>query len=233
MTVGISGAVILTVIISLGAWLYLYTVDLPSTTQLADFNPGSQGKARLRSCDGAEQQITVIPKEELGRYTVAALTATEGIPQTQSPLTPLIFSRSVHHVATYQIQLARSLVCTQNGSILKRELQELRLANAINRKFGPQELLTIYLNRIYLGSNAYGIEAGAEKYFGKPASQLTLEETAVLIGMIRSPHFYSPVTHPDRIAQRRNSILDGMVAQGSVTEAEADCAKATPIRMLQ
>ena len=233
MIVGISGAVILTVIIGLGSWLYFYTADLPSTTQLADFNPHSQRKARLRSCDGAEQEITVIPKQELGRYTVAAVTAAEGMPQTQSPFSPLFFSQRGRHVAIYQMQLARSLVCTQRGSILKRELQELRLANAINRKFEPQELVTIYLNSIYLGSDAYGIEAGAERYFGKPASQLKLEETALLVGMIRSPRFYSPVAHPDRAAQRRNSILDGMVTQGSVTEAEVDRAKGIPIRMLQ
>src|SRR5215469_3431916 len=175
--VGISVAVVLAVIMGLGACLYFYTSDLPPTTQLKDFNPDSQRKARLLSCDGAEQEITVIPKEELGRYTVAAVTTAEGMPQTRSPFVSLLFSQGQQHVATvatYQIQLARTLVCTRHGSILKRELQELRLANEINRKFSPQEILTIYLNRIYLGSDTYGIEAGAETYFGKPASQLTL-----------------------------------------------------------
>jgi membrane peptidoglycan carboxypeptidase len=78
-----------------------------------------------------------------------------------------------------------------------------------------------------------GIDAGAEKYFGKSASQLKLEETAALVGMIRSPRIYSPVAHPDRAAQRRNSILDGMAVQGIVTQIEADRAKDIPIRMLQ
>jgi penicillin-binding protein 1A len=231
--VGISGAVILAVIISLGAWLYFYTADLPPTAQLKAFNPDSQRKARLRSCDGVEQEVTVLPKEEFRRYAAAAVTAAEGRPHTRSPFLWVIFPENEQHVASYQVQLARTLVCSQHGSILKRELQELRLANAINRKFGPQELLTIYLNRVYLGSAAYGIEAGAEKYFGKPASQLTLEETAVLTGMIRSPVYFSPVSHPDRAAQRRNSILEGMVGQGSVTQADADHAKAIPIRVLQ
>ena len=178
-----------------------------------------------------------MPKEGLGRYTVAAVTAAEGRAQSRSPFVTLFvalfFSPHEPHVSAYQFQLARVLACAQNGSILKYQLEELRLANAINRKFGQQELLTIYLNRIYLDSDIYGIEAGAENYFGKHASELTLEETAVLVGMIRSPRFYSPLVHPDRAAQRRNSILDNMVVQGSVTQADADHAKAIPIRMLQ
>ena len=235
-TLGILAAVTLTGPIGLGAWLYFYTADLPPTAQLKSFNPASPTKVRFRSCDGVEQEVTVTPKEGLGRYTVAAVTAAEGRAQSRSPFVALFvvlfFSPHEPHVAAYQLQLARTLACAQHGSILKRQLQELRLANAINRKFGQQELLTIYLNRIYLGSDAYGIEAGAEKYFGKPASQLTLEETAVLVGMIRSPVFFSPVAHPDRAVQRRNSILDAMVVQGSVTQEDADHAKAIPIQML-
>lgn len=231
--IGLFGVAILAGVICLGAWLYFYTADLPPTAQLNDFNPNSQRKARLRSCDGIEQEVTVLPKEEFGRYAAPALTAAEGRPQTRIPFLYVLSPGNEPHVATYQVQLARTLVCNHQGSILKRELQELRLANAINRKFGPQDIQTIYLNRVYLGSDAYGIEAGAEKYFGKPASQLTLEQTAVLVGMIRSPRMYSPVAHPDRAAQRRNSILDGMVVQGSVTQSAADQAKAVPIRMLQ
>jgi penicillin-binding protein 1A len=109
----------------------------------------------------------------------------------------------------------------------------LRLANAINREFGENALLTIYLNRIYLGSDAYGIENGARRYFGKPASQMTLDETAVLVGMIRAPRVYSPVAHPERATQRRNSILDAMVAQGSITKNDAESAKTVPIKVLQ
>lgn len=170
-----------------------------------------------------------MPKGELGRYTVAALTAAEGKPESRSPFVLLFFWPAERHVATYQTQLARSIAC-RHGSMLTWHLQVLRLDNAINRKFGQEEILTIYLNRIYLGFDVYGIENGAERYFGKPASQLTLEETAVLVGMIRSPTVYSPIVHPDRAAKRRNSILDDMVAQGSVTKSDAEAAKAIPIQ---
>src|SRR5271155_808883 len=164
-TVGALAGLILVGVVGFGSWLYFYTSDLPTTTQLNDFNPASQTKARLRSCDGVEQEITVLPKDELGQYAVAAVTAAEGRLQSRSPLVSAFFRAAEPHIATYQIQLARTLVCTQNGPILKRQLQELRLANAINRKFGQQELPTIYLNRICLGTDVYGIESGAERYF--------------------------------------------------------------------
>lgn len=231
--VGIFAGLILGGVIGLGIWLYFYTADLPPIAQLNAFSPASKTKARLLPCDGVEQEITVSPKEELGHYAVAAVTAAEGRPQTRSPFVSVFFQADEPRVATYQVQLARTLVCTQDGSILKRQLQELRLANAISRKFGQRELLTIYLNRIYLGPDAYGIESGAEKYFGKPASKLTLDETALLVGMIRAPRFYSPQTHPDRAEQRRNLILDNMVVQGSIAQSDADHAKAIPIQDLQ
>jgi membrane carboxypeptidase/penicillin-binding protein len=227
-------AAILIGVICHGFWLYFYTADLPSTDQLSDFNPASSTKARLRSCDAVEQEIAVMPKRELGRYTVAAVVAAEGKPESRSPFVSLFFRPDEQHVASYQVQLARTIACTQqHGSILKRQLQELRLANAINREFEQEELLTVYLNRIYLGSDVYGIENAARRYFGKPASHLTLQETAVLVGMIRAPRLYSSVAHPDRAAQRRNSILDDMVAQGSVTKSDAENAKAIPIQIVR
>lgn len=231
--VGALAGLILSCVVGLGIWLYFYTSDLPSTTQLNDFKPASQTKARLRSCDGVEQEITVLPKEELGQYAVAAVTAAEGQVQIRSPLVSVFFRADEPHIAAYQVQLARTLVCTQHGAILKRQLQELRLANAINRKFGQQELLTIYLNRICLGTDVYGIESGAQRYFRKPASELTLGETALLMGMIRAPRVYSPQIHPDRAERRRNLILDNMVVQGSVTQSDADHAKAIPIQNSQ
>jgi penicillin-binding protein 1A len=233
-TFGILVAVLLIGVLCLGIWLYFYTADLPSIAQLADFNPKSPTKARLLTCDAVEREVTVTPRGELGRYTVAAVTATERKPESRSPYMSELFSPGERHVASYQIQLARTIACTQHhSSILKWHLQVLRLANAINRNFGEEELLTIYLNRIYLDSDVYGFENGAKRYFGKPASQLTLDETAVLVGMIRAPRVYSPIAHPDRAAQRRNSILDDMVAQGSVTKSDADAAKAIPIQGVQ
>jgi hypothetical protein len=112
--------------------------------------------------------MAVVPRERLGRYTVASLIAAEGEPDARSPFIALFFPGEGRHTVSYQVQLARSLVCPNRS--LNRQFQELRLANAINRAFDQEDVLTIYLNRVYLGPNVYGIEAAAKRYLGKNAS---------------------------------------------------------------
>ena len=218
--------------VGLLAWLYFYTSDLPPVSQLSSFKAGSEPGAQIQSCDGPEQTIAVVPREKLGRYTLPSLIAAEGKPDSRSPFVALFNSDEGQRIAPYQIQLARSLMCTKRSE-LNRQFQELRLANAINRTFDQQDVLTIYLNRVYLGPNVYGIEAAAKRYFGKNASDMTLEESAAMVAMIRSPRMYSPLLHPDRATQRRNSILDEMVVEGSVSQADADRAKAAQIHFLE
>lgn len=218
--------------VGLLAWLYFYTSDLPPVSQLSSFKGVSGPAAQLHSCDGPEQTIAVVPREKLGRYTVASLVAAEGKPGVRSPLVALFFPVEGRHSAPYQVLLARTLVCTKRSQ-LNRQFQELRVANAINRRFNPQELLTIYLNRVYFGSDVYGIEGAAKRYLGKDAADLTLEESVAMVSMIRSPHLYSPVLHPDRAAQRRNLILDEMVVEGIVSQADADRAKTVQIHFLE
>lgn len=132
------------------ACLYFYTNDLPSVSQLSAFKGISEPEAQLQLCYGPEQTMAVVPSEKLGRYTVAALVAAEGEPDARSPFIALFFPAEGQHTVPYQVQLARSLICTKHSG-LNREFQELRLANAINRRFDQQDLLTIYLNRVYLG----------------------------------------------------------------------------------
>jgi hypothetical protein len=217
--------------VGLLACLYFYTSDLPLVPQLGSFKGDSEPEAQLQSCDGPEQTIAVVPRERLGRYTVASLIAAEGKLDARSPFIGLFFPGEGRHNVPYQLQLARSLMCPSRS--LNRQFQELRLANAINRTFDAEDVLTIYLNRVYLGPNVYGIEAAAKRYLGKDASDMTLEESAALVAMIRSPRMYSPLSHPDRAAQRRNSILDEMVVEGSVSHVDADRAKAAQIHFLQ
>ncbi len=226
--VGILALALLTCAVGLSAWLYFYTSDLPSVSQMRGFQGIAEPEAQLHSCDGPERTIPVVPTEKLGRYTVASLLAAEGKPDARSPFIAVFFPAEAQHTAPYQMQLARGLICTRRSE-LNRLVQELRLANAINRKFGQQDLLTIYLNRVYFGPGIYGVEAAARRYFGKDASDMTLEESAAIVSLIRSPRLYSPLLHPDRAAQRRNSILDEMVVEGSVSQADADRAKAAQI----
>jgi membrane peptidoglycan carboxypeptidase len=103
-----------------------------------------------------------------------------------------------------------------------RGCNRLRLADRIQRHFSQRQVITIYLNRVYLGENTYGIEDASRRYFGKHALDLSLDEAALLAGLIRSPNHNSPIAHPDRAVERRNLVLDRMVADGTVSRAEAD-----------
>ena len=200
--VGILFVAVLACAVGLLAWFYFYTSDLPPVSQLASFKGGSEPEAQIQSCDGPKQTMAVVPRERLGRYMVASLIAAEGKPDARSPFITLFFPAEGRHTVPYQVRLARSLVCTNRS--LNRQFQELRLANAINRAFDQEDVLTIYLNRVCLGPNVYGVEAAAKRYLGKNASEMTLEESAAMVSMIRSPRMYSPALHPDGATRRRN-----------------------------
>ena len=91
--------------------------------------------------------------------------------------------------------------------------------------------MELYANHIFLGANAYGVEAGAETYFGKQAKDLTLGEAALLAGVPKAPSEYSPLNNPVRAKERRDLVLDLMAKNGFATQAEVDAAKAKPIQL--
>jgi penicillin-binding protein 1A len=109
---------------------------------------------------------------------------------------------------------------------LKRKILEIRVAREIERKFTKDEILELYLNHIYFGGGAYGIEAAARNYFGHSARRLTLSETATLAALPKSPRIYDPRRNPQRSKVRRNLILSMMAAQGRIDGAQAKSASA-------
>jgi penicillin-binding protein 1A len=132
--------------------------------------------------------------------------------------------------STITQQLARNLFLTTNQNY-RRKAQELILAIWLEAKFTKKEILALYLNRVYFGGGAYGIEAASQRYFGKPASQLTLGESALLAGMMKGPNRYSPVSATDRAERRATIVLDEMVRTGAITPQERDEAFKTPVRV--
>jgi membrane peptidoglycan carboxypeptidase len=115
---------------------------------------------------------------------------------------------------------------------LGRKLQEMRYAEALERKLSKQEILDRYLNIAYFGAGAYGIDAASRRYFSKAPSQLTLAEAALLAGLVQSPDSDNPVGG-DRAAAlgRRSYVLDAMVKMNAISQAQADQAKAEPLRL--
>ena len=126
--------------------------------------------------------------------------------------------------------MARNLFLTPNQNY-RRKAQELILAVWLETKFSKKEILALYLNRVNFGAGAYGIEAASQRYFGKPASQLTIGESALLAGMMKGPSRYNPVASPDRAAKRATVVLNEMVRIGAITAKERDDAFKTPVKV--
>jgi penicillin-binding protein 1A len=126
--------------------------------------------------------------------------------------------------STLTQQLAKNLFLTPERTI-RRKVQEVMLAVWLEQKFSKDQILTIYLNRVYLGSGVYGVDAAARRYFGKPATQLTLYEGAMIAGMLKAPSRYNPASDTDAAAGRTAVVLSNMVAAGYIDEGQAKKAR--------
>ncbi|HIE12563.1 MAG TPA: penicillin-binding protein 1A [Desulfotomaculum sp.] len=130
--------------------------------------------------------------------------------------------------STITQQLAKNCFLNPEQT-LKRKIQEAVLALEIERHYRKQEILELYLNHIYFGEGAYGIQAASRIYFNKDVSSLTLTEGALLAAIPKAPSHYSPLRNPEAALSRRNIILNSMVRYGFITSEEARAAKAEPL----
>jgi len=126
------------------------------------------------------------------------------------------------------MQLARNSL-PLGGRTFSRKLLEAMVALRIEREFTKQQILELYVNRIYFGSGCYGVETASQAYFGKNASKLNLSEAALLAGLIRGPNRFSPLKNPKGAAVQRDAVLDRMVALKKITSSQAEQAKKTKI----
>lgn len=121
--------------------------------------------------------------------------------------------------STLTQQLAKNLFLTPQRS-LKRKIQEMILALWLEHTFTKDQILSIYLNRVYLGAGLYGVGAASQKYFKKSPSHLSLYESALLAGLLKAPSFYNPLQNPKRAYKRAAIVLDAMVEEGMITPWE-------------
>src|SRR5262249_6044933 len=134
--------------------------------------------------------------------------------------------------STVTQQLAKNLFLTQERT-LWRKMQELVLALWLERKFSKAEILELYLNRVYFGAGAYGVEAAAQRYFGKSARQVKVAEAAMLAGLVRSPSRLAPNRNPDGADGRAQVVVTAMLEQGFISETAAKSALASPARAVK
>ena len=143
-------------------------------------------------------------------------------------LTNLYHRRYVQGASTITQQVAKNIFLTPNKTI-KRKVQELLLSFWLEKKLTKNQILALYLNRVYFGSSNYGIEAASNWYFNKTSYELNLREAAILAGMLKAPNRYNPIFKKDAALQRANVVLHNMLKNDFITEQQYKEAKTLPI----
>lgn len=189
----------------------------------------------------AEQNRTDVPLEEIPAALRQAVIATEDQRFYQHKgVDPLGILRALwvditrpnvlHGGSTITQQYVKVAIVTPERT-LKRKVMEAMLAYRLERRYSKDQILALYLNTIYFGHGAYGVEAAAQTYFGKHVRDLDLAECAMLAGVIKSPGRYSPIIDPAAAKQRRATVLSQMVDLGFISKQEADDAAASEIAL--
>ena len=140
--------------------------------------------------------------------------------------------RVVQGGSTITQQLAKNLFLTRERT-LKRKIKEALLAIKIERTFDKNKIMELYLNQIYLGNGAYGVEAASRVYFGKHVRELSLEESALLAGLPKAPSRFNPLVNPDVAKTRRNYVLRRMLEDGYITSEEYETAVVKPVIVMR
>ena len=231
------------------AFLVYLFYDLPSITSL----PENLNQPSVKITDRSGRLLYEIIPTEGGRN--AALSV-ENIPQCMKDATIAVEDKSFYQNpgvdlvgiiravwinlrggetlsggSTITQQVARTLLLSDEKSerTLRRKLRETLLAWQLTRAYSKDEILALYLNQIYYGGMAYGIEAASQTYFGKPASDLLLPECALLAGLPQTPGIYNPFTNPDLALERQRVVLGLMEKNGFITSAERVDAENAPL----
>ena len=139
--------------------------------------------------------------------------------------------KAVQGASTITQQLVRNLYIPNHERTIDRKLKEVCLARKLDASWSKEKILTAYMNQVFYGHNAYGVEAAAQTYFSKPALELTLPEAALLAGLPQAPSDYDPVYNGAAALTRRNEVLKAMLDNSDITQAQYAEAVATPIRL--
>ncbi|NYZ15962.1 penicillin-binding protein 1A [Azospirillum sp. RWY-5-1] len=221
------------------AW---FAYDLPDVSKVAQAE--RRASIVVQAADGSEfarfgdLHGTVVRTAEMPEHLVNAVLAIEDrrfryhfgidpIGLARAFYTNWRSGRTVQGGSTITQQLAKNLFLTPERS-LKRKIQEAMLALWLEHRFTKDEILTAYLNRVYLGAGTYGMDAAARTYFGKPATEVTLREAAILAGLLKAPSRYSPSSNPDEALERGKVVLAAMEDAGFIYPEQRQAALNAP-----
>src|SRR3954452_833630 len=223
-------------LLALGVAMAVATAYLPSYADLTKRSDLGQ-MIRVRAANG---QVLVslgpsfgkwLPYEQIPPEMRAAIISTEDrrfrshigidpIGLGRAVVSALAKNHRVSATSTITQQLARNIFLTNNRSF-GRKIKEAILALALERKFTKDQILELYLNRVYFGGGAYGIDAASRKFFGHDADHLSLGEAAIIAGLVKAPSNYSPTADVEAARSRSGIVLNSMVENGFITQAAA------------
>lgn len=243
----VGGALALAAVIAVWFWIYWGLPRVPDAATLWSLNrqPG------ITFMDRTGAQIGVrgayygrrVALDDMPRYVREAFLAIEdrrfydhtGVDRMavlRAVFANLSAGETVQGGSTITQQLARNLFLTPAQTV-NRKLREMVLASRIERRLTKDEILELYLNRVYLGDGAYGVDAAAHRFFGKPATELTLAEAAMLAGLPKAPSRSAPTESLERATARQRVVLDAMVEAGFITPAQREEAANQRIRVVR
>lgn len=238
-------AVTVTVValLAVSGYVFYLMAKLPRVDRLADYKPPIV--SQVFGDDGTlvgefylERRI-VVPVNKMPRKLIQAFVSAEdsnfythkGIDYLgilRAAFKNVITMSKKEGASTITQQVTKSMLLSPEKKF-SRKFKEAILAKRMEERLSKDEILYLYLNQIYLGSGAYGVQAAAETYFGKNVEQLNLAEISMLAGLPKAPNSYSPIKHLEKARERQGYVLDRMTAEGYITSAEADHARKTPI----
>ena len=219
-----------------------YAGELPDITKKATFNYSSS--ITIKAADGSllarygDIRGKSVGIEEIPSNLIYAILSIEDrrfyqhfgidpIGLARALLTNILAGRTVQGGSTITQQLAKNLFLSQERT-LKRKIQEAMLAIWLEDELTKDEILSAYLNRVYLGASAYGVDAAARIYFNKNVQALNLNEAALLAGLLKAPSRYSPHNNPDLAEKRTKVVLNAMVDAGFILKADLTNISAKP-----
>ncbi len=223
--------------------LFVYASDLPEIRALETYRPDVV--TEVYADDGqlagsfALQRRILMTYEQCPKVLYTAVTAIEDqhFEEHWGIDFPRMFSAAVRNLvkrritggaSTITMQLAGNLFLDRSDRSFRRKMQEILLALQIERRYTKQQIFTMYENQVYLAHGNYGFAAAAQFYFGKPVTDLKLQEAALLAGMVNGPKF-SPLTNPELALNRRNLVLHRMEEEGKITPAEETTSRKSPL----
>ncbi len=237
---------VLAVLIIGGGGFYVLSAGLPSVDSLKDYRPPLESRIYAANfqlvAELADEHRIYVPYDRIPPLVAQAFISAEdqnfwvdpGIDPAaiiRAGVTDMMrmgSNRRPIGASTITQQVVKNMLL-DNRITFGRKIKEVILALRVSQAMSKQQILTLYLNEIYLGNNSYGVAAAAQSYFDKPLSQLTIAQAASLGALPKAPSSYDPFRHPQQALDRRNWVIGRMLADGAISAADAKAAIAEPL----